>query len=423
MIELLKEVIELLDYSKKLEEIKNYKTELVEYLKQNGCNKEIIAYTEKINTKNYLDSINELKKVELFINSTFSEAYANILADKNRTKLSVLKSLLLTYESGDLDSLIEHISNDNSLNDYSCPECKYTGELVVSKGNSICPSCGLCVYENSELVVQDARCFTLDQRLTKSRYGGGILDFGNQTLIDFANRDAQGKKLSPLATNNAYRLRKWHSRTGMNSSTARSKMSLGFSLSKYESAIPKKIIIELAKKICYKCKEKDIIRGRGFEIIAAASIYSAVRVLKYPLSLKKIISLADNSGVTPGIIQSTVMILDQAKVYEELKIKLALQVIPIGEICSTLNLTEHETLVVDKLMTKLNTKNLNSGKDPMGFLGAVMYILFRGTGTPLTQRTIASVVSVTEVTIRNRYKELCKKDNIRTLIESYKSLL
>ncbi|MHA1714716.1 MAG: transcription initiation factor IIB, partial [Promethearchaeota archaeon] len=48
------------------------------------------------------------------------------------------------------------------------------------------------------------------------------------------------------------------------------------------------------------------------------------------------------------------------------------------------------------------------GKDPTGLAAAALYISTLKEGERRTQREIAEVAHVTEVTVRNRYKELAE---------------
>ena len=52
---------------------------------------------------------------------------------------------------------------------------------------------------------------------------------------------------------------------------------------------------------------------------------------------------------------------------------------------------------------------LTSGRGPAGIAAAATYIATVLTNERKTQREIAEIANVTEVTIRNRYKELLEK--------------
>jgi len=56
---------------------------------------------------------------------------------------------------------------------------------------------------------------------------------------------------------------------------------------------------------------------------------------------------------------------------------------------------------------------LTHGKSPTGLAAAAIYIASRQSESPRTQREIADISGVTEVTIRNRYKEIVAGLNIK----------
>ena len=62
-----------------------------------------------------------------------------------------------------------------------------------------------------------------------------------------------------------------------------------------------------------------------------------------------------------------------------------------------------------------NKHGLITGKDPKGIAASAIYIASIMTDNHATQREIASAAEVTEVTIRNRYKELVRELNISML--------
>lgn len=54
-------------------------------------------------------------------------------------------------------------------------------------------------------------------------------------------------------------------------------------------------------------------------------------------------------------------------------------------------------------------RTLVTGRDPRGLAAAAIYIASILTDNRVTQRDIAVAAGVTEVTVRNRYKELVNK--------------
>jgi transcription initiation factor TFIIB len=64
---------------------------------------------------------------------------------------------------------------------------------------------------------------------------------------------------------------------------------------------------------------------------------------------------------------------------------------------------------------------LTSGRGPIGIAAAALYIAGLLEGERRTQRDISEVSGVTEVTIRNRYKEIITKLNLEDEIKKIKA--
>jgi transcription initiation factor TFIIB len=57
-------------------------------------------------------------------------------------------------------------------------------------------------------------------------------------------------------------------------------------------------------------------------------------------------------------------------------------------------------------MNELIKKEISAGKDPMGLAATVLYLSCLANGETTTEREVAQAAGVTEVTIRNRFKDL-----------------
>jgi len=62
-----------------------------------------------------------------------------------------------------------------------------------------------------------------------------------------------------------------------------------------------------------------------------------------------------------------------------------------------------------KILAAAKELKLTSGRGPTGMAAAACYIASVLTGERKTQREVAEIAQVTEVTIRNRYKELVER--------------
>jgi transcription initiation factor TFIIB len=61
-----------------------------------------------------------------------------------------------------------------------------------------------------------------------------------------------------------------------------------------------------------------------------------------------------------------------------------------------------------ELIGKARNTGITQGKDPSGIAAAAIYISGIVNDDKRTQRGIAEIAGVTEVTVRNRYKEIVK---------------
>jgi transcription initiation factor TFIIB len=68
--------------------------------------------------------------------------------------------------------------------------------------------------------------------------------------------------------------------------------------------------------------------------------------------------------------------------------------------------TQNEAL---KILKKAEITELTSGRGPAGIAAAALYVAAVLNDEKKTQREVADVAGITEVTIRNRYKELLDK--------------
>jgi transcription initiation factor TFIIB len=81
----------------------------------------------------------------------------------------------------------------------------------------------------------------------------------------------------------------------------------------------------------------------------------------------------------------------------------------IAKVANNANLTEKTKRQAIRIMDEVTEKQISAGKNPMGFAATILYLSCLKTGEIKTQTDIARASGVTEVTIRNRFKELKSK--------------
>jgi len=85
----------------------------------------------------------------------------------------------------------------------------------------------------------------------------------------------------------------------------------------------------------------------------------------------------------------------------------------VPRFASMLGLSDKVQARAIRYLGKAKKIEASSGKGPTGVAAAALYIAAVLEGEKRTQREIAEVAHVTEVTVRNRYKELVKELNIK----------
>ncbi|MEM1555501.1 MAG: transcription initiation factor IIB, partial [Desulfurococcaceae archaeon] len=247
--------------------------------------------------------------------------------------------------------------------------------------------------------------FTPEEREKRSRTGGPLTpvmhDQGFMTSIDYVDRDASGKKLSPRRRYEARKLRKYQAKARMQISIERNLALAIDELEKLSEALNlSKAVKQRATEIYRRAIEKGMVRGRSTENVVAAAIYLASRELGVPRMLDEIAKHTNCSRK------------DIARCYRLLLRELNLKVSSVDpadfvpRIAHALGLGGAVMKEAIDIINTVRSLGITSGKDPAGLAAAAVYIAALKHGERRTQKEIAQVAGVTEVTVRNRYREL-----------------
>jgi len=290
-----------------------------------------------------------------------------------------------------------------------CPECGSTHlTRDYERGEIVCDDCGLVVEEALIDQGPEWRAFDQEQRSKRARTGAPmtytIHDKGLSTMIDWKNKDSYGKGIPPKSRAQLYRLRKWQRRIRVSNATER---NLAYALAELDRiasrmGLPRNVR-ETAAVIYRRAVDKNLIRGRSIEGVTAGALYAACRQCNVPRTLDEI---ADVSRVGRKNIGRTYRFISR-----ELKLKL-MPTSPkdyVSRFCSQLKLSSAVRTKTDEILVKADELELTSGRGPTGVAAAAIYISALQGGERRTQREVADIAGVTEVTIRNRYKELAEK--------------
>ncbi|WP_247729332.1 transcription initiation factor IIB [Halovivax limisalsi] len=292
-----------------------------------------------------------------------------------------------------------------------CPECG--GRLVSDEehAETVCADCGLVVEEDEIDRGPEWRAFDSAERDQKSRVGAPTTkmmhDQGLSTNIGWQDKDAYGKSLSSRQRQKMQRLRTWNERFRTRDSKERNlKQALG-EIDRMASALglPENVR-ETASVIYRRALEEDLLPGRSIEGVATASLYAAARQAGTPRSLDEIsqVSRVDRMELT--------------RTYRYVVRELSLEVKPadpehyVPRFVSGLDLSDETERTARELLESARGDGVHSGKSPVGLAAAAVYAAALLTNEKVTQNEVSEVANISEVTIRNRYKELLEASDM-----------
>jgi len=286
-----------------------------------------------------------------------------------------------------------------------CGQRIFTEDYV--RGEYTCTTCGLVASDHSADTGPEWRAFTSEERDARARTGSPmtltIADKGNSTIIDWRNKDASGNSLTSTTRAAMYRMRKWHIRSRIHSSQDR---NLSIAMSEMhrlasQLGIPRDVR-ETAALVYRKSLMKRIVRGRSIESVVAAAVYLACRIHRIPRSLDEV--AAETNVDRKRIGHAVRLVVSKIKI--DMPLPSARDLIP--RLSSDLMLNGRTVMRATEIIQRAKERYVTIGKAPNGIAGAALYIAGILEDDRRTQREIANASRVTEVTIRNRYKELVR---------------
>ncbi len=295
-----------------------------------------------------------------------------------------------------------------------CPEC---GGINLfwnkDKGEVICKDCGLVIEDKMVDFGQEWREF--DSESQSKRRTGAPLTY---TQYDQGLGTEVGQKgdlyaLGSKERNKFFRLRKWQYRI---STAIERNLKLALAELKRVSSYLKlpSSVEEEAARIYTLAVQRGLVRGRSMESVVSGALYAACRRHEVPRTLDE---LSEASGIEKKEIGRT---------YRFVTRELGISILPsnpadyIARFASSLKLSAETQSKAVEILDKAQKVELTSGRGPTGIAAAALYVSALIHGEKRTQREVADVAGVTEVTIRNRYKELLEKLKLEKEIKKTK---
>src|ERR671933_1772483 len=294
-----------------------------------------------------------------------------------------------------------------------CPLCKDNLLLITdtNSGETICSRCGMIVLDKTLNISQpECRAFSNAEHEDRSRTGIptslAIYDMGLATVIGRAARAASVRKIDAAMHATMQRLRTWDSRTHVRPSDKSLVHALNeLRILKDKLTLPY-VVVEKAAYIYRKLHGRKLSRGRPVSALVAASVHIACREMSTTRTLKDI-AAASNIKRKQLAKAYTLLLVEL-----DIKVPLADHTKCIAKVANKANLSEKTKRLAIRIMDEIKRKDddvLSAGKNPMALAATILYLSCLKTGENKTQVDIAEAAGVSEVTLRNRSKDLKSK--------------
>ena len=317
----------------------------------------------------------------------------------------------------------------------------------VLKGEFICSFCGYVIQDSIEDSGQDAYTIDSNYRLKNVRASGinsiSYHDFGLHTEIDSQFRDYTGKCFKENTKKSMLSLRKWNSIIRISSSKERRLSNVLSKINEISSVLSvPKVVCETAALLYRNYENQCDTKGKSASCMAAAAVYYACKICKVLRSLNEIISCSnpieqvnENQKLASKYYRSMVLVCENDDCCSQKQLKQEnritdflpgdthnislnkphhsianLQSININQYISKLANTAKFDIKIERLALEIAKKTenhmLSDGKSPNGIAAAYLYLASVLLGINILQIDISRLAGVTEVTIRNRCKDI-----------------
>jgi transcription initiation factor TFIIB len=293
--------------------------------------------------------------------------------------------------------------------DEPCAECGAEDDWTQDdkRGEEWCNACGFIREAYQIDYGKDWRVFSdgegSDQERTGMPSTNLLHDKGLTTDMGWQNKDYAGGAITGDSAKRMNRLRRQHARTRVRNSTERNLVLALGELDRLAGrmGLPHSVREEAAY-IYRKAVEAKLVRGRSIEGMVAACIFTACRRSGNARTLDEVGAYSKTGRKEIG------------RTYRALCKALKIHVPPtlpteyVPRFCTDLHLP---VAVQSRAMTLLEgtqSHEAMAGRGPTGIAAASIYLAGILENNRRTQREVADVAGVTEVTIRNRFKEMCR---------------
>lgn len=304
------------------------------------------------------------------------------------------------------------IKNDTVTTQQNCPECQSSLVDDFQNGETICSSCGIVVADQIASYGPESISNNPDEKMKLARATGQTTlarhDLGIATEISISSKDFSGKPIDNQVASHMHNLRKWNQRVKVSSSRERRLVHVLAKISEtcQNLGLPRNVL-ETASMIYRNLDEHMEVKGKSIAGISVATVYMACKQCNVVRSLEEVCkSIWESKDIKSKSKLA-------AKYYRTMVLEmgsLAAPVVTMDKYISKIaNITQTDVRVERfalEIAEKTKNNHLIDGKAPNGVASAYLYVASIILGQSVLQRDISSTAGVTEVTIRNRCKEI-----------------
>jgi transcription initiation factor TFIIB len=330
-----------------------------------------------------------------------------------------------------------------------CPECIANLIHDHSKGEYICERCGYVVLDQVSDYGRECNGADFEKKIKNVRASGStsfaLHDYGLRTEIASGSKDYAGRAIDYQMAETMYNIRKWHLRSRIISAQDR---RLSNVLSKINEAcaimcLPK-LLVETAAMLYRNFESNYKAKGKSIACMAAAAIYLACKKCSVVRSLEEVVAATgiahqERSSVKLASKYYRLMVMEmgiftekqsetlfsyscseaQQQQQQQSLTHLGPKVDQyISKLANMAKIdTKVERLAID-IAQKTDNHLLADGKAPNGIAAAYIYIAATLLGINILQRDVSGLSGVTEVTIRNRCKDILACFKIKVTMRS-----
>ncbi|HYA83771.1 MAG TPA: transcription initiation factor IIB [Candidatus Bathyarchaeia archaeon] len=270
-----------------------------------------------------------------------------------------------------------------------------TGHCYVCHGTKLITDSHSCelICANCGLVISDrAQDYEGTENVSNSRYNMALY-----TTMRDITRDANGHILDIITRSKMNRLKRLDTSTknGSNLKDVFDNLdNLKHVLSLSDT------VVEKTAYIYRKVRHRSLIRGRSRFSMLGACLYLACRELQTGRTMKDIIQVTN--------LKKKDLSRDYRLLLFELDLKSPV-IDPVKCVAKIANITcvsERSKREAIDVMNNIIRLGMATGKHPMGLAASLVYLSCNKTGESRTQAQIAEAAGITQMTLRNRIKDI-----------------